>query len=237
MCTLKLSFYHKISSCNWYAVWFCLEYHLVAKQCQRNMFTWVGYYNALCTELLSMNGTWVPINILWHRMLNHEMLDFFFFFFFSFGFLVHGMEKKLSMFACVFPVCPFDVHPIHMYWMFHEMWLIITNSLVHNSSWEANSNTASWEIAHVLYKFQVHDWVDSPPLVCTLSHMNQVNILLSNFLNINFSIILPCVPLSSMWSLSVCSPYQNLVCISVLPHMCHVSYPSQPPWFYHCDTV
>jgi hypothetical protein len=22
----------------------------------------------------------------------------------------------------------------------------------------------------------------------------------------------------------------------VLPHMCHVSYPSQPPWFYHLDT-
>lgn len=42
ICTLKLSLYHKISSCNWYAVWFCLEYNLVAKHCQHNVHvSWV----------------------------------------------------------------------------------------------------------------------------------------------------------------------------------------------------
>lgn len=103
------------------------------------------------------------------------------------------------------------------------------NSMDHNSSWEANSDSASWEISHILCTFEVHDWVGSPPLVCTLSQINQVNILLSNFLNMDFSIILPPVP--------VCSPYQNSVCISVLPHTCHVSYPSQHPLDTNCWTV
>lgn len=191
------------------------------------MFTWVGYYNALCTGLLSMNGTWVPINILWwHHMVNHEMSEL------CLVSLFMVWEKKLSL----FPVCPFDVYPIHMSWTFREMWLMLT-LVDHNSSWEANSDTSSWEISHILCTLEVHDWVGSPPLFCTPSQINQVSILLSNFLNINFSIILPSVPLSSMWSLSVCSPYQNCVCISVLPHTCHVSYPSQHPWFYPLDTT
>lgn len=142
-------------------------------------------------------------------------------------------EKAVS--ASLFPVCPFDVYPIHMSWTFLEMWLMLT-PVDHNSSWEANSDTSSWEISHILCTLEVLDWVGSPPLVCTLSQINQVSILLSNFLNIDFSIILPSVPLSSMWSLSVCSSYQNCVCISVLPHTCHVSYPSQHPWFYPLDT-
>ena len=42
----------------------------------------------------------------------------------------HGMLKKLSMFACVFPVCPFDVHPIHVLNVsrnvtYHTPWFII----------------------------------------------------------------------------------------------------------------
>jgi hypothetical protein len=97
------------------------------------------------------------------------------------------------------------------------------NSVDHSLSWEANGDTASLENSHILCTFEIHDWVGNPSLVYTPSQINQVIILLSNFLNIDFSIILPSVPLSSMWSLSVCSPYRNCTCISVLPHMCHVS--------------
>jgi hypothetical protein len=60
ICTLELSLYRKISSCSWCAVWFCLEYRLVAPDHQRNVLTWVGYCNAVCTGLLSVDGTWVP---------------------------------------------------------------------------------------------------------------------------------------------------------------------------------
>lgn len=131
--------------------------------------------------------------------------------------------------------CSYHSHVLNISWnvTYH------VNSVDRNSPWEANranSDTTSWEISHILCTFEVHDWVGSPPLARTPSQINVVNIRLSNFLNIDFSIILPSVPLFSMWSLSVSPLYQICVCISVLPHMCHVSYPSQPPWFYHLDT-
>lgn len=152
----------------------------------------------------------------------------------NFGFLVHGMGKKSSLCLSISSLsfwCLFHSYVLNILWSvtYH------TNSMDHNSSWEANSDTASWEISHILCAFEVHDSWQSP-LVWPPSQINQVNILPSNFLNTDFSITFPSVPVSSMWSLSICSPYQNCVCSSVLPHMCRVSYPSQHPWFYHLDT-
>jgi hypothetical protein len=105
-----------------------------------------------------------------------------------------------------------------MSWMFHEMWLIILTPwiIIHLEKLTLTWLGEEFPIFYVRLSFMT--WVISP-LVCTLSQMNPVNILLSNFLNIDFSIMLPSVPLSSMWSHSVWPPYRNPVCLSlhVLP--------------------
>jgi len=42
----------------------------------------------------------------------------------------------------------------------------------------------------------------------------------------HFDISFPPTPGSSKWSLSVKFPHQSNICISPLPHMCHMSHPS-----------
>lgn len=46
------------------------------------------------------------------------------------------------------------------------------------------------------------------------------------------NIILPSTPCSSKLSLTYRLLHQNLVCISVLPHMCPITSPSHRPWFH-----
>ena len=69
-----------------------------------------------------------------------------------------------------------------------------------------------------------------------LSQSNLVHASLFHFLKLKFNIIFPSTRRSSMWSISIRSLQQNSVCISPVPHTCHMSRPS-PSWFDHPSNI
>ena len=81
---------------------------------------------------------------------------------------------------------------------------------------EANSSLATHEIACIVLNLQADYHVhNSPTRNPILSQMNEVHALQSSFFNMYFN-ILPSMPRSSEWSLSLDSPtkttYKFLIC-------------------------
>jgi hypothetical protein len=72
----------------------------------------------------------------------------------------------------------------------------------------------------------------APTAWSVLSLISAVIASSSRFLKINFNVILPSLPRSSKWSLSLRSPYQNRMCTSPNPYTCHMPHPSHYFGFY-----
>ena len=72
-----------------------------------------------------------------------------------------------------------------------------------------------------------------PPSVFILSRVDPVYTPISHFLKIHLNIILPSMPGSYKWSLSLRFLHQNPVYTSPLPHTRYVSHPSHSSRFYH----
>ena len=69
---------------------------------------------------------------------------------------------------------------------------------------------------------------NSPLPFPILSHKNPIHVLTSCYCNIHFNFALPYTALSSKWSLSFRGPHLNHLCISLLPHTCHMPSPAHP---------
>jgi hypothetical protein len=107
-------------------------------------------------------------------------------------------------------------------------------SMQHRPSWEANWFSASQENPRILGNPNVHYHIRMcPPPVPTLSQLNPVPTPTSYFLKIHLNIILPSMPGSPKWSLSLRFTHQNPVHASPLPHTCHMPHPSHSSRFYH----
>jgi hypothetical protein len=100
--------------------------------------------------------------------------------------------------------------------------LKLSNSLEQSPSGDATSQSASPEIARLLWnpkiRYRVHK---IPPLVPTLSQIYSVHVFIPSFPKIRYNIILPCTPKSFKSSPSFTFPNQNFVCVS---HPCHAWY-------------
>ena len=103
-------------------------------------------------------------------------------------------------------------------------------------SWKATQFPASQEIPHSLWNPKVHYCIHTcPPPVLTISQLNPVHAPESHFLKTHPNIILPSMPGSSKWSLSLMFPHQNPVYASPRPHTCYMASPSHSSSFNHAN--
>jgi hypothetical protein len=115
-----------------------------------------------------------------------------------------------------------------------ETLYLLTHSTEQSPSWETNRFVANQEITLVLLNPKVHYRIYKCPLtVSILSQPNPVHTPTSHFLKIYFSIILPSMPGSPHWSISLRFPKpKSYACLSP-PHLRYMSRPSHSSRLYH----
>jgi hypothetical protein len=113
-----------------------------------------------------------------------------------------------------------------------------TYSMEKSLSWQVSWFSASQEIPRVLWNPKVHYCIHKclPP-VPVLSQTNPVHAHKSHFLKILLNIILPSLPESSKWPLSLRFPDQHPVHTSTLPRTCYMPRPPHSSRFDHTNNT
>jgi len=104
---------------------------------------------------------------------------------------------------------------------------LLTYSMVHSPSWEANWFAASQEIPRILRNPKVHYRTHKrPPPVSILGQPNPVHIPTSHLLEVHPNIIHPSTPRSHQWSPYPQFPQQDPIHLPLLTHTRHMPSPS-----------
>jgi hypothetical protein len=115
---------------------------------------------------------------------------------------------------------------------------IITYSMQQSPSWEATRFVAIQEIPRILLNPNVHYRIHNfPPPVSILSQPNPVHTPTSHILKIHPNIILPSMPRSPHWSVSLGFTHQNCIQASLLPYPRYMPRPSHSSRFYHPHSI
>jgi len=105
---------------------------------------------------------------------------------------------------------------------------LLTYSMEHSPSWEANRVSVSQEIHRILWNLKVHYHLRKCPLpVRILKQMDSIHALTSHFLKIHINIILPSMRGPSKLSYSFRFSHQNPLCTFPLPHTYYMPRPSR----------
>ena len=115
---------------------------------------------------------------------------------------------------------------------------LLNYSMEQSPSREANRFLASQEIFRILWNQEVHCRIHKcPPYVPVLSQLDTVHAPTFHLLKIHFNIILPYMPGSSKWSLSLRFTHQNPVYTCPLLHTCYMTRPSHCSQFNHPKNI
>jgi hypothetical protein len=117
--------------------------------------------------------------------------------------------------------------------------VLITYSMVQDILWRANNHLDFQTITSFLYGIRrfITVFTKSPPLNTILSQLNPVRPVDPYLRKVHLNVILPPTPRSSQRYLPFGPPNKNPVDISPLPHACHMTRPSHPPWFNHPNNI
>jgi len=119
----------------------------------------------------------------------------------------------------------------------HLLTYLLTNSMELSPLWEANWFSASPEISCILWNQKVHYCIHKfPPPVPILNQLEPVHTATSYFLKIHLNIILPTMPGSPKWPLSLrFPPPKPWILLSYPPYALHAR-PSHSE-FYHQNNI
>jgi len=115
---------------------------------------------------------------------------------------------------------------------------LLTYSMEHTPSREANWFSASHEIPHILWNPNIHYRSHKCPLpVSILSQLDPVHTPASYFLKIHLNIILPFTPGSPKWPISLRFSHQKPEYASPISNTRYMPRPSHYSRFYHLKNI
>ena len=115
---------------------------------------------------------------------------------------------------------------------------LFTCCMEESPSKEDDRSTASQEIPHIFWNPEVHHHVQRSPPPAPYPVPNEASSCsLSHTLKIRINIILPSIPRSSKWSLSLRFLHHNPVCTYSVSSICYMPFPSHSSWFDHPNSI